>query len=97
MIALPAFEGIAPAGLAPVASLARTDRRWLLAPMLLVSLALLWGVLPRYLWPPIAGPEAAAPVKERAPVVAPGSLRTGLTEVPARRPTDTTAAKARRS
>ena len=96
-IALPAFEGTAPAALAPVTGLARTDRRWLLAPMLLVSLALLWGVLPRYLWPPVLDPLAPVPAKaDRAAAPPTGALRTGLSEVPPRRPTDVTASKARR-
>ncbi len=97
-IALPAFEGTAPPTLAPARGQDRTDRRWLLAPMLLVSLSLLWGVVPRYLWPPVTDPLAVAPAKaERGVAPPPGSLRAGLTEVPPRRPTDVTASKARRS
>ncbi len=96
-IALPAFEGTVPTALAAASSPIRADRRWLLAPMLLVMLTLLWGVLPRYLWPVVADPQTAPVAKaDRAPVPVAGALRAGLQEVPPRRPTDVTAAKARR-
>ncbi len=108
LVALPAFEGVAPASLVPAGLGAATvgfgmDRRVPLGLMAAVLLALLWFVVPGRLWPPVAAPvvvasETAARPSAPAPVSAHvGGLRTDLKEVPPRRLTDVTAAKARKS
>ncbi|MEO8451700.1 MAG: vWA domain-containing protein, partial [Gemmatimonadota bacterium] len=73
VLALPAFEGIAPAGLAQSGAGERMgtgglvfDRRLPLGLFLLVLVGLLWLMVPRLVWSPIA-PAAAAPAKNDAP------------------------------
>lgn len=103
VIALPAFVGVASAALVPGGVGAAPvgfvlDRRWPLALMAVVLLFLLWFVAPRLLWPSSLEVASASPVpaaSKPAPQVA-GGLRTDLKEVAPRRPSDVTAAKARR-
>lgn len=99
VLALPAFGGVVPADFSlatmeRVAAARRLDRRWPLALMVMVLLILLWFVVPRLLWPPLA-PSGPVPTKAKAAPVRPGGLRLDVKEIPPRRPTDVTAAKAR--
>lgn len=104
VLALPAFGGVAPADFA-LATMERAtgarglDRRVPLALMVGVLLLLLWLVVPRLLWPPLAAvpAEGAAPAKPKAAAVKPGGLRLDVKEVGPRKPTDVTAAKARKA
>lgn len=97
VMALPAFAGVLPAGLAPAGGEveAAFDGRWLLGLMVAVLLVMLWTVVPRILWPPLRPVAAAGPKPEKA-APPPGSLRVDVKEAAPRRPTDITAAKARR-
>lgn len=102
VLALPAFGGVASADFAlarveRAAGIRSLDRRLPLALMVAVLLLLLWLVVPRLLWPPLAveAPEAVA--RPKSPPVRPGGLRLDVKEIPPRRPTDVTAARARKA
>lgn len=97
VMALPAFVGVLPADLAPAGGEveAAFDGRPLLALMVLVLLVMVWAVVPRILWPPVRPAPVAGARPEKAPPP-PGSLRLDVKEVAPRRPTDITAARARR-
>lgn len=103
VIALPAFVGVASSALVPEGVGAAPvgfvlDRRWPLALMAGVLLFLLWFVAPRLLWPVLsATPVQGAPPVKKAASPPPGGLRTDVKEVAPRRPSDVTAAKARRA
>ena len=107
VLALPAFGGIAAAdfGLARAERATATgirslDRRLPLVLMVAVLLLLLWLVVPRLLWPPLTveGPAVTAvAAKPKAAPVRPGGLRVDVTEIAPRRPTDVTAARARKA
>ncbi len=105
LVALPAFAGSVPAGVLS-AALVRTDNpgSWvgaaLLAAFVVLLLIEIWIVLPRFLWPPVRPAVAAAEPttdKGRAPKPVAGALRSDLKEVAPRKPTDVTAARARRA
>lgn len=104
VVALPAFAGVVPASLSPLGSGGGRssesflyDRRVPLGLMLAVSLVLLWLVVPRVVWPPLAVQAApAGAAKAPKPEHAPGGLRTDVKEVAPRRPSDVTASKAKR-
>lgn len=104
-IALPAFAGVIDPGQVPrvvLSDTGGTDRRIPIGLFATVLGLLLWFVVPRLVWPPISAVEAVDPAEEPAkpakpkPVAVAGGIRTDVKEVGPRRPTDTTAAKARR-
>ncbi len=104
VIALPAFVGVASSALLPSGVGAAPvgfvlDRRWPLALMAGVLLFLLWFVAPRLLWPssPAVAPLQGAPTPPKVVSPPAGGLRADVKEVAPRRPSDTTAAKARRA
>jgi hypothetical protein len=102
LVALPAFAGTVPRGVLSL-SRAETPASWvgsaLLAAFVVLLLIEVWIVLPRFLWPPVpvaAAVPGPAGGREKASKAAPGALRADLKEAAPRKPTDVTAARARR-
>jgi hypothetical protein len=106
LVALPAFAGTAPAASSqPAPSRGASSWSWLIAVLLALLLVEIWIVLPRLIWAaPLAIPAAAPPTptltRSRMGMTGPLGLappiRTDLTEAPPRKPSDVTAARARR-
>jgi len=103
LFALPAYEGVAEAASLPPelrdvgASALAGGMRWLMLLFFALSGAVLWLVLPRYVWarsaaaaPPVAAPAPAAARKAPAAEPSAGGLRRDATEAPPRKPADIT-------